>query len=315
MGSSNISDEGARPGSRPVRGFEAYLVPMQEVSPSADGFDRVLGAILRQWKPVAGITFLGAVLMIGVSFLFPRIYEARVVVMPQAQSDASGLGRSMLSQLGGLASLAGNLLPTSSNSAESIAILQSDFFTAQFLESRQLLPLLYPKKWDAAHKAWREPDDAPTLGDGLEEFSENIRSVTEDKKTGLVTLTVRWRNREQAAEWANLLVSDANDVIRRRAIDESRATLGYLQQQLEKTTHVEVREAIFRLTEGQAKTLMLAETRPDYAFRVIDPARVPEYRNKVAPKRLWFAALGFALGALLAAAWVARRTLRGAFVA
>ena len=45
MGSSNISDEGARPGSRPVRGFEAYLVPMQEVSPSADGFDRVLGAI------------------------------------------------------------------------------------------------------------------------------------------------------------------------------------------------------------------------------------------------------------------------------
>lgn len=309
-----MSGEGSQSGSHHVHGFEAYLVPMREVSPSADRFDQILGEILRQWRPVAGIAFMGAVLMIGVSFLFPRIYEARVVVMPQAQSDASGMGRSMLSQLGGLASLAGNLLPASSNAAESIAILQSDFFTAKFLESRQLLPLLYPRKWDAASKAWREPDEAPTLGDGLEEFSENIRSVTEDKKTGLVTLTVRWRNREQAAEWANLLVSDANEVIRRRAIDESKTTLGYLKQQLERTTQVEVREAIFRLTEGQAKTLMLAETRPDYAFRVIDPARVPEYRNKVAPKRLWFAALGFVLGAMLAAAWVARRTLRGAVV-
>jgi uncharacterized protein involved in exopolysaccharide biosynthesis len=307
---SNVAAEDARPVGRPVQGFEAYLVPIQEVAPSAGVFDGFLRRILGQWKFVSGAAFLGAVVMIGVSFLFPRIYEARVVLMPQAQADASGLGRSMLSQLGGLASIAGNLLPSSSNSAEYVAILKSDFYTSRFIESRQLLPLLFAKEWDSASKAWRDPDDAPTLGDAIEEFNENIRSVAEDKKTGLVTVTVRWRNRQQAAEWANLLVDDVNGVIRRRAIDETKATLGYLKQQLEKTTQVEVQEAIYKLMEGQAKTLMLAETRPDYAFRVIDPARVPEYRNKVAPKRLLFAALGFVLGALFATGWIARQTLR-----
>lgn len=288
-------------------GFEAYILPLRDVPPKVDWIAAVLRGVIRGWLRVALVAFLGAVASFAASFLLPRIYEARVVVMPQSQSDSSGLGRSLLSQLGGLATLAGTLMPTSSSAAESIAVLKSDAFTVSFINEQGLLPVLFFKKWDAERGRWIKEKSKPTIGDALEYFDERIRAIAEDKKTGLVTLTISWRDNEQAAAWANLMVANVNEVIRQRAIREATEKIGYLDRQLQKTTQVELQEVLFRLSESQQKILMLAETQRDYAFRVIDPARVPEIDQYVSPKRLGFAAVGFLAGMLLCAGWLAYR--------
>jgi uncharacterized protein involved in exopolysaccharide biosynthesis len=51
---------------------------------------------------------------------------------------------------------------------------------------------------------------------------------------------------------------------------------------------------MYSLIESETKTLMLANGRVEYAFAVVDPARIPEHRER--PKRSLMAATGLALG-------------------
>jgi uncharacterized protein involved in exopolysaccharide biosynthesis len=69
---------------------------------------------------------------------------------------------------------------------------------------------------------------------------------------------------------------------------------------------VEVQQAIYRLVEDQFKAITAASVREQYAFRIVDPARVPEARRPKSPRRVLMAVLGgFALGAVCALAlWI-----------
>ena len=45
-------------------------------------------------------------------------------------------------------------------------------------------------------------------------------SVDEDKKSGLITLSITWKDPQVAANWANDLVKQLNEQLREQAIDE-----------------------------------------------------------------------------------------------
>ena len=108
---------------------------------------------------------------------------------------------------------------------------------------------------------------------------------------------MEWKDAALAAGWANELVALANEILRQRAIEKSKANLAYLDTQLEKATVVEVRQAIYRLIEAEFKNVMIAQGTSDYAFKVIDPAVTPE--KKVKPKRMLITAVGLLLGFLI----------------
>ena len=55
-----------------------------------------------------------------------------------------------------------------------------------------------------------DPDDVPTLADGVEYFSERVLSIDEERRTTVVTLGVKWTDREVAARWANELSARVN---------------------------------------------------------------------------------------------------------
>jgi hypothetical protein len=64
-----------------------------------------------------------------------------------------------------------------------------------------------------------------------------------------------------------------NKIVRTRDNEQARASVEFLRKELETTTILGVRESIFRLIESEVKKIMLTNTHPDYALRVIDPAR------------------------------------------
>src|SRR5690606_2767647 len=107
-------------------------------------------------------------------------------------------------------------------------------------------------------------------------FDDNVRSISEDDETGLVTLTVEWIDPEIAAEWANILVERLNERMRRRALLEAESNVGYLQEELAKTGVVTLQQSISRLLESELQKLMLARGNEEFAFRVIDRAQVPK---------------------------------------
>lgn len=255
----------------------------------------------RRWLIVI-ITTLATAAAVAAAFLLPEKFQASVVLSPvTSETDAGKLGgaSALLSQFGGLAGISGLGGGGSSRKAEATAILQSSSLTEAFIREKNLLPVLFSKKWNPRIKNWNDDsaDDVPTLWKGEQKFRKEIRSVTEDKKTGLIVLTITWSNPEEAALWANELVDRANNYIRKRAIDESERNIEYLKEQNSKTSIVEIQRSIFSLTEDEIKKIMLASGSSEYAFRVIDKARVPEERYS--PKRASIALAGAVLGLII----------------
>lgn len=66
-------------------------------------------------------------------------------------------------------------------------------------------------------------------------------------------------------------------------IQEAKKSIRYLEAQITKTNISEVKTTLSSLIEEQTKTLMLANSRDEYMFKIVDPAFVPEEKSE--PKR------------------------------
>jgi len=263
-----------------------------------------LDALLRRiwagrWWVLACTLIFGAAFA-AVAYQITPVYRAAVVLIPGGEERAglSGALGSALGSIGGLAALAGvNVGSSAQGTEEALAVLRSRQFTERFIDDFSLMPKLYPKKWNASTNEWRvSPDERPTPARAYKNFDTRIRSVSLDRKTGLVTLQVDWRDPREAADWANELVSRLNAEMRSRAIAKSEASLGFLQKELAATPVVDTRAAINRLIETQVNQRMLANVTMQYAFRVVDPALPADRDDPVRPKKLLITLAGVFVG-------------------
>lgn len=254
------------------------------------------------WQSKWLITFVVismAVLAAIVAYTTTPVYRATVLMAPADDNSHGGLS-SALGQFGGLASLAGiQLSPGGGGSEDAIATLTSRAFTEQFIRKHNLLPILFADQWDPERASWRTDEPAPGRSSGYILFDDKIRDVTVDTKSGLITLSIEWTDPELAAEWANKLIRDVNGHLRQRQIEEAQASIGYLERELETTSIAELRTSIYRLIEGQINTVMLANVREQFAFRVIDPAVAPEPWEHVRPKPVLLVAFGIIIGGVI----------------
>ena len=256
----------------------------------------VFSILLRYRALVLGFGVLGLAAGIAAAVLMTPIYRAAVLVAPVEEEPMSQGLSSLAGQLGGLASFAGVNLRGDSEVDENLAVLRSREFGMRFVESEDLLPLLYADEWDPAKAGWKDPETAPTPGEVWETFDEDVRHISVDRGTGLVTLAVEWSDPDLAAAWANLMVTRVNADLKARAIDEAERSLRYLNRELEGTTIVELRQAIYRLIEQQINKIMLANVREEFAFTVLDPAVAPDRDDIYRPNRPVMVVLGLIVG-------------------
>jgi uncharacterized protein involved in exopolysaccharide biosynthesis len=257
--------------------------------------------LLRIWAGrwwITASSFLLGVLALVIGFLTTPIYRATAVLIP-ASAEHANLGSS-LGSLGGLAALAGvNLGGSGTDTQEALGFLRSRQFGYQFINDNNLIPQFFDDKWDSAAGKWKVPvENQPTLADAFRYFDRTVRTVVEDKRTGLITLQINWRDREAAGVWANELVTRLNAEMQHRAIERADASLGFLKKELEATAVVDTRNAINRLIETQVNQRMLASVTAEYAFRVVDRAVTPGKYDKVRPRKMLMALTGGFLGFL-----------------
>ena len=292
-----------------------------ETTPYDDEIDlrelfRVLWA--GKWL-IGGITFAATVMAVIVAFMLPNIYRAEALLAPNQDGSAGGLS-ALAAQYGGLASLAGINLGSGSsdNTAVGLEILESRKFISEFIERHDILvPLMAAKGWNAetgglkidsdiydvgAQKWVREVrpprKTIPSLQEAYEEFSEEVFSVSQDKKTGFVTLAVEHYSPTSAQQWVNWLVDDINSTIMKQDVEEAEQAIAYLNKQIEATSLAELRVVFFRLIEEQMKTVMLANVSDEYLLKTLDPAIAPE--EKEAPNRALIVLLSAFFSGILA---------------
>lgn len=245
---------------------------------------------------VIGITSVCTILSIVYALLATQWYRAEVVMVPAhvRQGLAGQLGN-----LAGLASLAGLSISERGDGVEALAVLRSREFTQSFIEELKLMPVLFAEQWDAAAGGWKSSDveQHPDVRDGIKLFEDRIRRISENKKTGVITLSIEWTDRAEAARWANLLVVRANDRMRQRAQVEAERNVKFLRDEATATTVVTLQQSISRLLEHELETLMLARGNEEFAFRVVDKATAPKWR--ASPKRTLTVIVATLAGGLL----------------
>jgi len=259
----------------------------------------------RKWL-IAGMALVCSLAFWAVALLMTPTYRVSTLLSPaRNDSGMGGLGGAA-GQLGGLAALAGLAVTGgASTTEESLAVLESQEFTERFISEMGILPKLYPSKWDASKGKWKvDAREAPTLARASKQFSDHIRQVARDRKTGLITLSIDWRDRQEAMQWNRRLVEMINDEMRRRAMVDSSNNIAYLENELAATTPVETRLAISRLLETQIKQRMLAKVTREFAFRTVDPGTVPDEDDMVRPRKLRLFVLGPIVGVMLGVGYV-----------
>jgi len=256
----------------------------------------LIRTLLQAWKTIMGITILCTGLAVAYALYAPEVFKAETLLAP-AQEEQSGAS-STLSQFGGLAAMAGGSIPRDSNVEQVVATLNSRKFLRSYINQNNLIPVLFDEIWDAGNQAWIVPsaEDEPSEQKAIESF-KGCLSVDEDKKSGLISLSISWKDPAVAAKWANDLVKQLNEQLREQAITDSIKRVGYLEQELTKTTLQDMRAVLYNLLESEKQKAMLANVNEDFALEVIDPAVAPETREK--PKRKLVVALGGVCGGFL----------------
>ncbi len=257
---------------------------------------------------IMAVAAVFAVATIAYALTLTHWYRSEVLL---ASADEQTMNTGIAGQLGSLAGFAGISMGGRGN-VEALAILRSRDFTRAFLEEQKLLPVLFSDKWDPEEQHWLEPDSEkwPDYSDGVRYFSNNLRRISEDRETGMVTVAVEWTDPELAARWVDLLVRRLNDYMRSRTLKEAQAKVEYLQGELAATSGIATQQAVGRLLEREHQRLMLARGNEEFAFRVIDSAEVPE--SPVRPNRRLMVIVATVFGGIIAVFFVlARNFVRG----
>ncbi|MGF1761306.1 Wzz/FepE/Etk N-terminal domain-containing protein [Photobacterium sagamiensis] len=293
--------------------------------PPADDEIDLKELIIALWKGkwlIIATTFLFAVAGVLFALSQPNIYKSDILLAPANAEGKGGLS-AMAAQFGGLASLAGVNLGGGGTDKTKIALatLKSRQFISAFIHEHDLLvPLLAATEWDKMQdvlaidpglydtetQQWvREVQPGqsviPTDWEAYKAFSK-LLAVSEDKKSGLVTISVEHYSAVLAQQWLTWLVQDINLWTKRQSSLETERNIAYLEQQLQKTTIADMQSVFYQLIEDQTKNQMLAEVSDEYSFKVIDPAVV--FEEKAKPKRALICVLAILLGGMLGVAIV-----------
>jgi hypothetical protein len=285
-------------------GPQGFLILAGERPAQAQHENRLSQAVLARWRLMATVSLVFALGAVGYCLEAAKWYRAQVLMAAvQPELGTTNLG-SAGGGLGGIAALAGiDLAGNDSYKKEFVARFSSRAFTYRFLTEEGLIPILFSNRWDAQNQRWKStaPDQQPTLEQAYRLFNGKVRTVSEDRRNGLIKVTVDWTDPQLAEDWANKLVARFNADARDVARDESQRSLEYLNRELARTDNVELRQTVSGLIESETRKTMLATVREQYAFKIIDPAFVPGKEGIIWPRRVVLPAVALIVGALLGA--------------
>jgi LPS O-antigen subunit length determinant protein (WzzB/FepE family) len=266
---------------------------------------------------IIGITAVFSVVSVIYALSVPNQYKASALLAP-AQQQSGGLSGA-LGQLGGLASLAGVSIGGGESSEAQVAqeIMKSWSFIEGFIADNDLAAEVYAAEgWSRESnqlkfdndvyavktKTWLVKNDnigrlgPPTSWQLFKKFSEML-AVSEDKKSGLISISIEYYSPQIAKQWLDLYILSINKHMQARQVVKVSNNIEYLEAQIEKTSITEMQEVFYTIIEEQIKSQMLAEASPDYAFVAVSPSMVPEEKSQ--PKRALICILGTLLGGIL----------------
>ena len=251
-----------------------------------------------------------------------RKYTVTYVFAPVASDDTGP----NLSGLGGLASLAGVSLPSSSSGDFKTFkyLLKSEEVASVVLEDEELVKQIFASEWNAESGMYQRPADGPytphirmlkklLTGEDpsayvapnaarMSDWMRGAFAASEDRDTGFLTLSSETAKPAMMLEVMERVTRETDRLLKERYIQSSEQTMGFYQQQLARARAREHREALAKLIAQEDQKLMLASKG---SFFVAEPLTNPSVSlHPTSPKASLLLALSVVLGGFFGAAIV-----------
>ncbi|MEL1229451.1 MAG: GNVR domain-containing protein, partial [Candidatus Neomarinimicrobiota bacterium] len=203
------------------------------------------------------------------------------------------------------------------NSAKAIQKIRSlSFFENNILPNIHLPDLMAVKSWnsktnivtfdesiyDKSSNTWvrnysHPQQQIPSAQESFEVFKTAHLSLSDDKKSGFVTISIKHQSPFVAKQWLELVVNEVNDFYRQKDKSESEKAVSYLNQKISMTDLSEIKQVLAQLLKEETKKLTLIEANQYYIFDYIDPPAVMEKKSE--PKRALICIFSVLLGVML----------------
>lgn len=196
--------------------LNSALQPTSDAPSSEDEISLLdLLIVLAQRKRlILGFTLLFAVLAAGISLLLPPQYTATISIMPPQQN--SSMSSALMSQLGGMAALAGGSLGIKNPNDMYVAMFKSQTVENAMVQKFGLMQEYHAKFPSAAAKAF-----------------EGHAKIDGSGKDGLIHISVTDRDPRRSADLANGYVDQYRALSEHLAISEAAQRRLFFEKQLE----------------------------------------------------------------------------------
>jgi len=244
-----------------------------------------------------------------IAFVEP-VYMATALVGPADNSDqpfgmdAGGLVGGA-GAVGGLAKHlhVGGLLGQGGDDTfnEYISLLTSTRLAAVLVDKDHILPAVFADEWDAANKRWFARDNAldqivdflkrvlhrpvkaaPDVDDLMKFFDTKLTSDL-SLETNFATVTLKFDSPAEAERILNLILLEADNIIRQDKKRDVSARIAYLNDALEHLSLADQKPAMIEILSEQQQEMMMIESDHRYASILIDPPHAPLKPTSPAP--------------------------------
>tara|TARA_B100000989_G_C19530346_1_gene469316 strand:- start:4650 stop:5585 length:936 start_codon:yes stop_codon:yes gene_type:complete len=271
----------------------------------------IFGALIKNWRSILVISFFCLGVSLLVSLMMPNKYTSSVLIIAEEGNSME----SSLSQYSSLANFAGINVQTETNRGLlGLETLKSRVLVQNFInENNLLVPLFASKKWDIesgdivldkkiydpiskkwTRKASFPKQPKPSLNEAYELWIQDIFSYTYDEQNGFITFSITHHSPFLAAEWATLLIEKLNNYMRERDVVEAELSIEYLNEAVSGTQSEELRELFYKLIQSKTEQKMLAYSKSEYLFTIVDPPVISEEHSY--PNRLIICLIGLIIG-------------------
>jgi tyrosine-protein kinase Etk/Wzc len=204
------------------RKLESHTVPREDEIDLAFLFR----ALSRRARLIFGITAASAVVAVVVSLLLPNYYKAETRILPPTEKGGN-LAAQLLGQGGaGLIGLASGVAGVKSQGELFVEIMKSRTVLDRIVDRFDLLSLYRSDLFNLGKKRYRQ--------DARKRLLELI-AIREDRKSGIIILTVEDREPKRAAEMANAFVEELKSLRGGLAISEAGQRRMFFEEQIQHT--------------------------------------------------------------------------------
>jgi uncharacterized protein involved in exopolysaccharide biosynthesis len=166
-------------------------------------------------------------LAVAYIFIKPPVYKTETTIFPLGGKKE------------GVSSFLANLpiaLPSSAPSTLTVeTVLKSRLLRERIVKKLNLLPILYASLWDEKRKTWKKDiEKVPTVLDGAEKLKKLI-SVSTDKKTGVITLSIEFpKDPKMAYKIAKVALEEAQKILNEKSWSLAKKQRIFLENQIRK---------------------------------------------------------------------------------